>query len=112
MSLHQEISRIKGERVSSGPLSVNPTVQNVKRSFGLIHGGHVASAVDLNKGKVSARLDGAVFAGGVEEWLELSSDEAAAAGPVELLGPGEVAKPVANVVGVAGVDEHGDALEQ
>src|SRR5690606_28615390 len=68
---------------------------------------------DLHEGEVARGLDLAVLLAGAGELevLDLGLVEGLLAGPLEGLGPGAVAEPVADVVGVAGVDEDRDLLE-
>ena len=73
----------------------------------------MASLVDLHEGEVSRGLDLAILlvSLGKREVLKLSLVEALLAGPLKSLGPGLVAKPVADEVGITGIDENRDLLE-
>ena len=95
------------------PLTAQPPVEEVKRVLGLVHGDHVASLVDLHEGEVSGGLDLSVLlvSLGEREVLELGLVEALLAGPLKSLGPSLVAEPVADEVGITGIDEDGDFLE-
>lgn len=95
------------------PLTAQPPVEEVKRVLGLIHWHHVAGLVDLHECEVSGGLDLAVLlvSLGKREVLELGLVEALLAGPLKSLAPSLVAEPVANEVGITGIDEDGDLLE-
>ena len=90
-----------------------PPVEHLEGRLGLVVGDHVATSVEAHEGEVAAGLDLAdLLAVAVDvEVLHGGVLEALLAGPLERLGPGLVAEPVADVVGVAGVDEDGDLLE-
>ncbi|GJC86760.1 hypothetical protein ColLi_09599 [Colletotrichum liriopes] len=95
------------------PLTAKPAVEEVGRGLGLVHGDHVAGAVELHKGEVAAGLDLAVLVTLADgQTLDLGLVEALLAGPLESLGPGTVAEPVADVVGVTSVDENGNLLKK
>lgn len=73
----------------------------------------MASTVELHEGKVAAGLDLAVFLALANvEALDLGLVERLLTGPLESLGPGTVAEPVADVVSITSVDEDGDLLEK
>lgn len=95
-----------------GPLAAEPAVEEVVGGLGLVVGNHVASLVDLHKGEVLSAADVAVVAAIDGELGGLGLCVLGLALPLELLDPGAVAKPVADEVGVTGVDENGDLLEQ
>lgn len=71
----------------------------------------MASTVDLHEGEVTGRLDLAVFLTVGLEGRELGALESLMAGPLELVGPSLVAKPVADEIGVTSIDEDGDLLQ-
>lgn len=73
----------------------------------------MAGSVQTHESQVAGALDGADLAA-VSEELEVVKRcflVVLVAGPLELVGPGEVAKPVADEVGVTGVDQDGDLLK-
>jgi hypothetical protein len=95
------------------PLARQPPVEHVQASLGLVVRNHVAGGVQTHKGKVAGALDGADLAVVAEE-LEVVERRllvVLVAGPLERVGPGKVAEPVADEVGVTGVDQDGDLLE-
>lgn len=71
----------------------------------------MASAEDLHESKVTGGLDLAVLLTIGLEGRELGALEGLVAGPLELVGPSLVAKPVADEVSIASVDENGDLLQ-
>lgn len=71
----------------------------------------MASAVDLHESKVTRRLDLAVLLAVGLEGRKLGALEVLVAGPLELIGPSLVTEPVADEVGIAGVDENGNLLQ-
>lgn len=71
----------------------------------------MASAVDLHESKVSGGLHLAVLLTVGLEGRELSALESFVTGPLKLVGPSLIAKPVADEVGIASVDENGDLLQ-
>ena len=73
----------------------------------------MASLVDLHESEVSSSLDLAVLLIGIGKLqvLDGSIVEGLLARPLKCLGPGLVAEPVANVVGIAGIDKDRDLLE-
>ena len=101
------------KRLLLEPLTAQPPVEEVKRVLGLVHGHHVASLVDLHEGEVSGGLDLAVLliSLGNRKVLELGLVEALLAGPLESLAPSLVAEPVADEVGITGIDQDRDLLE-
>lgn len=74
----------------------------------------MATAVDADESEVAAGLHIAnlLAVAAKEKVLGLRLLVLLLAGPLEGLGPGPVAEPVADVIGVTGIDEHGDLLEQ
>lgn len=72
---------------------------------------HVASTVDLHEGEVARRLDLAVLLAVGFEGRELSALEGLVARPLELVGPGLVAEPVADEVSITSIDQHGNLLQ-
>lgn len=96
------------------PLTTQPSVEEVKGNLGLVHGHHVAGAIDLHKGEVTARLDLAVLLGVLRadlEVLDLGTGKALVTGPLKLVGPSLVTEPVANEVGITGIDQDGNLLK-
>jgi len=95
-------------------LTRQPPGHHLGRRLGLIIGHHVATCVQPQEGEVAAGLDLAdlLAIASKLEVLHLGLSIVLLAGPLESLGPGLVAEPVADVVGVAGVDEDGDLLEE
>ena len=76
----------------------------------------MASAKDTGEGKVAVGLDLADLLANVLvlhdlEILKLSSGELLLAGPLKSLRPGLVAKPVADEVGITGINQNGDLLK-
>lgn len=75
----------------------------------------MAGTVDLHKGEVAAGLDLAVLVSRLVrvdvKALDLSTGKVLVAGPLELVGPGLVSEPVADEVGITGVDENWDLLQ-
>lgn len=71
----------------------------------------MASAVDLHESEVARGLDLAVLLAVGLEGRELGALEVLVAGPLELVGPSLVTEPVADEVGIAGVDEDGNLLQ-
>lgn len=71
----------------------------------------MASAVDLHEGEVTRGLDPSVLLTVGLEGGELSALELLLARPLKLVGPSLVAEPVANEISIAGVDEHGNLLQ-
>jgi hypothetical protein len=95
------------------PLAGQPPVEHVQASFGLVVGHHVASSVETHEGQVAGALDGADLAA-VRKELEVLERRllvVLVARPLELVGPSQVAEPVADEVGITGVDQDGDLLE-
>ena len=90
-----------------------PPVEHLEGGLGLVVGDHVATGVQPHEGEVTARLDLTdLLAVAIDlEVLHRGVLEALLARPLQSLGPGLVAEPVADVVGVTGVDEDGDLLE-
>lgn len=72
---------------------------------------HMASAVDLHEGEVARGLDPSVLLTIGLEGGEFGALELLLAGPLKLVGPSLVSEPVANEVGITGVDEHGNLLQ-
>ena len=102
---------MRGTRLLN-PLTAQPAVVKVEGRLGLVHGNHVAGSEDLHEGKVSAGLDLSVLAAVNLETLDVSVRETLGARPLQGVGPGLVSEPVADVVGIAGVDEDRDLLEK
>lgn len=71
----------------------------------------MAGAVDLHESKVARRFNLAVLLTISLERRELSAFVFLVAGPLELVGPSLIAKPVADEISVTGVDENGDLLQ-
>jgi len=73
----------------------------------------VAGGVQTHEGKVAGALDGANLAVVAEELevIERRLLVVLVAGPLKRVGPGKVAEPVADEVGVTSVDQDGDLLE-
>lgn len=99
------------------PLTTQPAVVELKASLGLIHGNHVAGAVDPHEGEVAVGLDLTDLLALVLvllhlEVLQLGRGILGLSRPFESLGPGLVAEPVADVVGITGVDQDGDLLQE
>ena len=76
----------------------------------------MAGAVDLHKGEVAAGLDLAILLSLLlrvdVKTLDVGAVEVLVAGPLERVGPGLVAQPVADEVSIAGIDEDRDLLEK
>lgn len=72
---------------------------------------HVTGAVDLDEGEVAGRLDFSILLTIGLEGGELGALERLVAGPLEFVGPGLIAEPVTDEVGVTSVDEHGNLLK-
>lgn len=88
------------DHLSLNPLAGQPPVQHVEGSLGLVVWHHVATGVESHEGEVARRLDGTDLAAVRLELqvLERGLDVGLLARPFELLGPGEVSEPVANLV--------------
>lgn len=71
----------------------------------------MASAEYLHEGEVARRLDLAILLAISLERRELGALEALVARPLERVGPGFVAQPVADEVGVTCVDKHRDLFK-
>lgn len=71
----------------------------------------MASTVDLHEGEVARRLDFAVLLAIGLEGRELGALEALVARPLKLVGPGLVAQPVADEIGITSVNKHRDLLK-
>ena len=99
-------------RIPLHPLTAEPAVVKVQRGLRLIHRNHVAGTVDAHEGKVATGLDLAVLLLIQSQGIEVDGIERALAGPLEGLSPSMVSKPVANIVGIAGIDEHGHLLDE
>lgn len=93
------------------PLTRDPAVEEVQRTLRLVEGNHVASLVDTDEGQVATGLDLAVLLVANLQRTHLGLVVLLLSRPDKLLGPGLVTEPVADVVGVTGVDEHGNLLE-
>lgn len=72
----------------------------------------MAGSVDLDEGEVPGGLDLAVLLTVSLEGRQLGALEVLVAGPVQLVGPSLVTEPVADEVGITGIDEDRDLLEQ
>lgn len=111
----QDIIAINDRRLE--PLTTEPAVEELQARLGLVHGDHVATAVQAHEGEVAVRLDLANLLANVlvllnDKVLQLLVGKLILAGPLKGLGPGLVAEPVADKVSIAGVNEHGDLLNQ
>ena len=95
------------------PLATDPPVEHVQASLRLVVGHHVASSVNTHEGQVAGALDGTNLAAVRKERkvLERRLLVVLVAGPLKLVGPGQVAEPVADEVGVTGVDQDGNLRE-
>merc|ERR1712000_175715 len=100
-----------------GPLTAQPAVEKVNRGIGLVHGDHVTGLENAHESQVTTGLDLSVRLALLAvlrskgQVLKLGLGKVLVAGPVELVGPGLVAEPVADEVNVASVDENGKLLE-
>ena len=96
-----------------GPLARQPPVEHVQAGLGLVVRNHVAGGVQTHEGKVAGALDGANLAVIAEKLkvVERRLLVVLVAGPLKGVGPGKVAEPVADEVGVTSVDQDGDLLE-
>lgn len=99
------------------PLTTQPAVEELQAGLGLVHRDHMATAVETHVGEVAVRLDLADLPASVlilldDDILHLSSGKLRLTGPLKSLSPRLVTEPVANEVGVTGVDEDGDLLEE
>ncbi|KAI7408396.1 Carboxypeptidase Y [Hortaea werneckii] len=95
------------------PFAAQPPVQHVQTGDWLVIGDHVTTSVQTDESEVTRALDGTDLGAVVEQlqvlhWRLLVGFVAR---PLELAGPGEVAEPVADEVGVTGVHQHWDLLE-
>lgn len=71
----------------------------------------MTSTINLHEGEVARRLDSSVLLTVGLQGRELGALECLVTGPLELVGPGLIAEPVADEIGVTSVDEHRDLLE-
>lgn len=99
------------------PFTAQPAVEELQARLRLVHGDHVATAVQTHKGEVAVRLHLSDLLALVlilldHKVLQLGRGELLLAGPLKSLGPGLVTEPVADKIGVTGVDKHGDLLEE
>lgn len=99
------------------PFTADPAVEELQTGLGLVHGDHVASAVETHEGEVAVGFDLANLLALVLvlhdfDVLQGSSSVLLLAGPLESLSPGLVAQPVADEVGVTGVDQDRDLLKK
>ena len=99
------------------PLASQPAVEELQAGLGLVHWDHVATAVEAHEGEVAVGLNLADLLTNVlvllnDKILQLGIGELGLAGPLESLRPGLVAEPVADEIGITGVDENGNLLKQ
>ena len=102
-TIHLRLPKVTGQ----------PPIDHLERSLRLVVGDHVATSVQPHEGEVAARLDLTnLLAITVNlEVFHLSLLVLLLAGPLKSLSPGLVAEPVADVVGITGVDKNRDFLE-
>lgn len=98
------------------PFTSEPTVEELQTGLGLVEWHHVAGAKDAHESEVAAGLDLADLLALVLvvhdlKVFQLGFSKLLVAGPFKGLGPGLVAEPVADEVGITGVDENWDLLE-
>lgn len=99
------------------PLTTQPAVEELQAGLGLVHGDHVATTVETHVSEVTVRLDLADLLASVlvlldDDILHLSSGILRLAGPLKSLSPSLVTEPVADEVGVTGIDEDRDLLKK
>ena len=99
------------------PFTSDPAVEELQTGLGLVHGNHVASAIETHEGEVSMRLDLAdllTLALLIDDLdiLQRGRGVFFLLGPFQSLGPGLVAQPVADEVGITSVDQDGDLFQK
>lgn len=99
------------------PFTAQPAVEELKTSFRLVKRNHMSTTIQTHKGKVAMRLDltnilALVLVIHDRQVLQFRFSKRLATAPLKSFGPRLVAEPVADEVGVAGVDEDVDLIDQ
>lgn len=108
---------ICGGSTSLEPFTSQPAVEELETRLGLIHRDHVATTIETHEGEVAMGLNLADLLARVlivdnDQILQLSGGIFSLSGPLQGFSPGLVAQPVANKIGITGIDQDRDLLQE